>query len=118
MAIIRLPDTIDRTLNIGNTFHRFLFSEILCNIFNIIFAIILFLLSGLNYQIEHHLWPTLPRHSVSSVPCIFTDFSFSFEILSHDTAGHMKYAGNAQWCTNSRFVFDIFFPRRGAKKVR
>jgi len=29
---------------------------------------------GLNYQIEHHLFPTLPRHNLSKIKPIIEDF--------------------------------------------
>ena len=50
---------------------------------------------GLNYQVEHHIWPTLPRHSLPKASRILKAFCEKHGIQYHC---HGLVEGNAQVC--------------------
>ncbi len=50
---------------------------------------------GLNYQVEHHIWPTIPRHNLPKAASILQEFC-----LKHDITYSMEtlIEGNRQVC--------------------
>ncbi|KAJ8907718.1 hypothetical protein NDN08_007824 [Rhodosorus marinus] len=57
-----------------------------------------FFTGGLNYQVEHHIWPTLPRHNLPEASRILKELC-----AKHDLAYHCMslYEGNEEVC---RFI--------------
>ncbi len=46
---------------------------------------------GLNYQVEHHLFPTLPRNQLRRVQPIVRDFCHELSIPYHETTVTQSY---------------------------
>ena len=43
-----------------------------------------FMLGGLNYQIEHHLFPTMPRPNLARAQCLIRGFCAEHDLVYHE----------------------------------
>ncbi|MCA1717348.1 MAG: acyl-CoA desaturase [Actinobacteria bacterium] len=67
---------------------------------------------GLNYQIEHHLFPRLPRNKLREAQPIIKDFCRDHSIAYHETSVLQSYREILQ------HLHEVGAPLRQAKKVR
>jgi fatty acid desaturase len=70
------------------------------------------LANGLNYQIEHHLFPRLPRNKLRGMQPIVKDFCEEHAIAYHETSVLQSYREILQ------HLHEVGGPLREARKAR
>ncbi|KAJ3374262.1 hypothetical protein GGF31_007781 [Allomyces arbusculus] len=68
---------------------------------------------GLNFQIEHHLFPMMPRHSYSRVQPIIKGLCTEYEIPYHSTG---FWSGTAEVLVRLKEIGDLAYKMQQAKK--
>ena len=66
---------------------------------------------GLNYQIEHHLFPNMPRNKLREVQVIVKDFCLTHSIAYHETSVLQSYREILQ------HLHEVGAPLRKARKA-